>query len=136
MRIQYKLFFLAMLVLASCTEGEKVPADLIDEERMTVLLANVHVIDGDLVTTPQQGDSLFRYGMGYYVEMFRKHNTDTAKFRKSFEWYIKHPIQLNKMYDNVIKILEKKTDSLNKIPSSSADPARDTAKLNNAVPVK
>lgn len=99
MRIHYKLFFLLMLALASCIEADKAPVGVIDEERMTVLLANVHIIDGDLVTSPQQGDSLFKYGMGYYVEMFKKHKTDTAKFRKSFEWYVKHPAQLNSMYD-------------------------------------
>lgn len=127
MRLQYKLFFLSMLVFASCSEGEKSPADVMDEDRMAVLLANVHIIDGDLITAPQQGDSLYKYGMGYYAVMFKKYNADTAKFRKSFTWYTKHPDKLNKIYDNVIKIMEKKTDSLNKIPSSSSDPGK-TAK--------
>jgi len=124
MRIDYRLFFSVLLVLGACSSAEpERPATIIAPERMAVILANVHIVDGEMFNVQQQPDSLFKYGMGYYVAMFNRFHTDTAQFKKSFVWYTKHPVQLDAIYDDVMKIVQKKNDSLTNL-QNHGDTAR------------
>lgn len=117
MRIDYRLFFSVLLVLGACNSNEPVrPDDIIPEDKMAVIMADVHIVDAEMFNVQQQPDSLYKYGMGYYVATFKKFHTDTVQFKKSFTWYTKHPVQLDAIYDDVVKIVQKKSDSINKIP--------------------
>lgn len=137
MRTYKYLFFSVLLALAGCHSEETVPDNVISEKRMPVIIAEMHIIDGDLYNVPQMPDSLYKYSMGHFTALFKKHHTDTLQFRKSYTWYTKHPVKLDKIYDEVIKILQAKNDSIAKLPASKA-PANTVkpAQPTNAVPTK
>jgi len=127
MRIYKYLFFLGLPVLAACGGGNKVPNDVISEDRMPAILAELHIIDGDMANVNQTLDSLYKVGMGNYVAMFKKYHTDTTQFKKSYKWYTKNPDKLNNISDRVIEILNAKMDSVTKavpkVPAKYATPA-------------
>ncbi|MBS7562969.1 DUF4296 domain-containing protein [Mucilaginibacter sp. Bleaf8] len=125
MRIYIILFFLAPVILLSC-KGNETPPGILDKEQMAALLVDVHTIDGALATVPQFPDTLYKYGMGKYLNVFKQHHTDSAQFKKSFKYYVNKPDQLDAVYDDVINRLNQKTDSVNKVVS----------KVPNAVPAK
>jgi len=108
------LFFSAMVFFAACKQ-DKTRAGIIPESRMITLLTEVHIIDGSLYTLPQAPDSLYKYGMGKYLALFKKYHTDSTQFKKSMSYYAMQPAELLKMYDQITLILKNKTDSLNKI---------------------
>ncbi|QKJ29701.1 DUF4296 domain-containing protein [Mucilaginibacter mali] len=123
MRNYKYFFFLIILVLASCLSEESVPNNVIQEDRMTGLMVELHLVDGDLFNIQQTPDTIYKYSMGRYQAAFKKYRTDSVQFKKSFNWYVKHPIKLDEVCDNVIKILQAKTDSVAKIkPSKPSAP--------------
>ncbi|WP_214070748.1 DUF4296 domain-containing protein [Mucilaginibacter sp. dw_454] len=113
MRKHIILFFSALLFLFSC-EGNKDTKGIIDRDEMVKLLVDVHLVDGSLAAQPN-GDSLYRQGTGRYVYVFKMHHTDSAQFKKSVAYYVRQPEVVQKMYDDVIKILQAKSDSVNAI---------------------
>ena len=108
------LFFSVLLVLSAC-KGHKSPDSIIDRDRMTNLLTDVHIIDGSLYSVMQTPDTLYKYGLGKYLALFKAYHTDSAQFRKSVQYYALKPDELLIIYTQVQKNLQAKTDSLTKL---------------------
>ena len=117
MRIYKYLFFLVTLAFAGCINEETVPANIIQIDRMASLCAEIHQVDGSLMNGNQMPDSIYQRGMGTFILVFKKYQTDTAAFKKSYMWYTQHPKKLDEVYTNVQAILQKRVDSLTKLPS-------------------
>jgi hypothetical protein len=108
------LFFSVLLFLAAC-KGTKTPQGIIKEERMAALLTEVHIIDGTMYTVMQMPDTLYKYGTGKYLAIFKKFHTDSVQFKNSFKYYSIHPEMMETIYEEVVINLKQKTDSLNKL---------------------
>ena len=80
------LFFSVILFLSAC-KSDKVPDGIIQPDRMTNLLTDVHLTDGAMYTVRQDPDSLYKYGYGKYHDLLKKYHTDTVQFRKSIKYY-------------------------------------------------
>jgi len=111
MRKYFNLFILVLIFLSAC-RGHRDSADIISRNRMINLLTDVHVADGSLYQVMQNPDTLYKYGMAKYINLFKSYHTDTAGFRKSMEYYSRRPDELIVMYDQVLKNLRMKSDSL------------------------
>lgn len=114
MRKYIILFFSVSVILFSC-EKNKLPAGILDQNRMVNLLVQVHLTDGRLYAVAQHPDSLYKYGMGRYMNVFKMCGTDSAQFRKSYQYYARQPAVMVDIYDKVLKDLDQKKDSVNKI---------------------
>jgi hypothetical protein len=110
----YSLFFSVLLFLTACNKGGT-PSGIIKEEQMTSLLTEVHIIDGSMYSVMQVPDSLYKYGAGKYQATFKRFHTDSAQFKKSFQYYASNPDLLQTIYEQVAANLKQKSDSLNKI---------------------
>ncbi|QEC75144.1 DUF4296 domain-containing protein [Mucilaginibacter ginsenosidivorax] len=106
------LFFSVTLFLCGC-KSDSVPSKFIQPQKMTGLLVQIHLIDGSLYNGLQGGDSLYKYGMGKYLDAFRKFDTDSAQFRKSMQYYASEPDKLFKIYDSVEVRIKTMSDSVN-----------------------
>ncbi|MFD1256110.1 DUF4296 domain-containing protein [Mucilaginibacter terrae] len=113
MRIYKVLFFLIPVYLLSC--GPQTPAGILNHERMTGLLIDMHIADGSLFEVSQDPDSLFKYGNNRYLYIFKQHQTDSVQFKKSFTYYSNKPDQLFEIYEAVTKVIKAKSDSSLKI---------------------
>lgn len=112
MRKHIILFFSALLFLFACND-DKNTKDILDRRAMISLLVDLHLVDGAL-SNQSNMDSLYR-STGRYVYVFKQHHTDSGQFRKSVLYYTRQPDNFMKMYDDVVKILQAKSDSMNKI---------------------
>ena len=135
MRIYKYLFFSIVLVMVACRNENSVPGNVISMARMPAIVAEVHIIDGDLANMSQAQDTLYKYGLGQYLMVFKKYHTDTAQFRKSYLWYTKHPLLLDSISNQVITILQKKNDSLAKIKIPALKPVQPPAANPHVPPV-
>jgi len=113
--LKYIIFFFSAMVFVSACKQNKAADGVIAEPRMINLLTELHIIDGSLTNVRQEPDSLYKYGLGKYLVLFKKYHTDSAQFKKSMNYYAMRPTELLKMYDRITLILKQKTDSLNKI---------------------
>ncbi|MGN6637754.1 MAG: DUF4296 domain-containing protein [Mucilaginibacter sp.] len=112
---KYKaLFFSVMLFLVACG-GDKIPDNVIEQDRMTGLLTELHIVDGSMYSVMQMPDSLYKYGYGKYLGLFKKYNTDSVEFKRSMKFYSSHPELLQKIYDQVTINLKTKSDSVTKL---------------------
>jgi hypothetical protein len=121
MRKYITLFFSVTFFLFAC-KGGKSPGDVIKHDQMVSLLTDMHIVDGSLYNIQQVPDSLYKYGESSYLNMFKKHHTDSAQFRTSLRYYATKPLELQAMYDQVLINLKQKTDSLNKSQRKDALP--------------
>ncbi len=108
------LFFSVSLFLSAC-KGGKATEGIIKHDRMVSLLTEVHIIDGSMYSVKQDPDSLYKYGTGKYMALFKKYHTDSVQFKKSFSYYATQPAELQVMYDQILINLKQKADSLNKL---------------------
>jgi hypothetical protein len=110
MRKHIILFFSALLFLSACKPSDD-SSGIIKQDDMVRLLVDVHVVDGYLALQPTN-DSLYKYGTGRYLYLFKQYHTDSAQFKRSMKYYTAHDDVLVKMYEEVNKILQKKSDSV------------------------
>lgn len=113
MRKYIILFFSALAVFCSC--GDNKPDGILDEKQMADVLVDVHNVNGTMFMVPSIPDSLYKYGLGKYLLVFKKHGTDSAQFTRSYKYYTRDVEKLVAIYDEVNKGLQKRSDSLNKI---------------------
>ncbi len=106
-----KLFFSVLIFLIAC-KGNKAPDGIIQEEQMTNLLTDIHIVDGSMYNMMQTPDTLYKYGTDKYRVLFKKYHTDSTQFKKSFKYYNVHPDRLQLMYEQIVKNIKKKSDSV------------------------
>lgn len=109
MRKYIILFFSVLLFLFSCSDT---PSGIIKPEEMATLLTDIHTADGTIIGVSQAPDSLYKYGTAQYIAVFKKFHVDSAQFRKSYKYYTTQPDKLQAIYDQILKNLQKKNDSL------------------------
>jgi len=114
LRIYIPLFFSVLAFAFGCSQ-EKVPEDLIEPKQMAALLTQVHMIDGALYNFNPSSDTLYKYGMARYLDLFKKFRVDTGLFRRSYRYYSLHPKLFVPVYEQVSQNLKTKQDSLNKL---------------------
>jgi hypothetical protein len=107
------LFFSALLFLFACKSSNDTKG-LLRKDVLVHLLVEVHMIDGSLATQTG-GDSLYKYGTGRYDQLLKQYHTDSAQFKKSVKYYTTQPDELIKMYADINKILQAKSDSFAKV---------------------
>jgi hypothetical protein len=107
------LFFLVMTFLCACSDS--VPDGILPKPEMINVLTDVHLADGSLINITALPDTLYKYGTARYLAVFKKFHTDTGQFRRSYKYYTLHPALLSDVYDNVLKKLQVKSDSISKL---------------------
>jgi len=114
MRKYITLFFSVTVILSAC-KGDKAPEGTISLPRMVNLMTDVITIDGRLYYYGQNQDSLYKYGTGKYMAVFKRYHTDSVHFTRSLKYYAAQPDKLQGIFDQVLAGLKQKTDSLNKL---------------------
>jgi len=120
----------AVLTLSSCGDKaqdptQKVtmekPSDLIPEDKMILLLTDVHLLEGaigfnvprppSMMPNIMNGEQIRQVpavtdqkSMPYY-DIFKKHGVTRLQFEESFRWYSLDTEKFNLMYDEVINEL-------------------------------
>ena len=84
--------------------GEKMPENVIPQNRMQDVLIDVHLADGQLASMPI--DSARAYRSVYYDAIFTRYGIDSVIFRHSVEFYSSRPHMMNELYTTIEKKLE------------------------------
>ena len=107
-------FFWAVLLFSACS-GDKTEKGIIPKDQIISLLTEVHLIDGGIYNVVSVNpDTLYKYGNGRFLTLFKTHHVDSVTFRKSLKYYSGKPAVLEAMYEAVLKRITDKIDSTNK----------------------
>jgi len=94
------LFFISI----SCKK--QVPEGILSQQDMVELMSEVHILDGYIANIPV--DSAKKVIDPLYEELFTKFGIDSSSFNKNINYYYGNPGLTVKVYDEVVKNLEKK----------------------------
>ncbi|WP_051292653.1 DUF4296 domain-containing protein [Olivibacter sitiensis] len=87
---------LALLLITACRDA---PKDVIAKRKMVNVLTDLHLIEGYLMSMPQ--DSMQLVAKQYYQAIYDKYGTDSAGLYNSIAYYSNDPTELDKIYEKV-----------------------------------
>lgn len=101
------LALLTTCILSSCKE--KAP---IDKKKMTEMVAEYYMLEG---VSKHELREVRNLDMNLvYVDFLNKHGVTAAVFDSAVSYYAKRPLEFKEIYEEAIKIVNKKLDVLNK----------------------
>jgi hypothetical protein len=113
-------FSILIFVLSSCKSRPSPPEGTIDTETMSKILVEIHVAETKVnrlgVINFDSTKAAYKY---FESQIMLKYKTDTAQYRKSYDFYAANPEYLIDIYDDVTKILEKEKGDLDKSQQGS-----------------
>jgi Domain of unknown function (DUF4296) len=99
---QVLCLWLCMTMLACGSAEDKAPADLLTPTQMVPLLIDIHLAESktNMLRLSSSDSSLAAYR---FLErgIFKKYKIDTARYRRSFQYYAAHPKDFQKIYEEV-----------------------------------
>ena len=108
------LFLFLLMIMISCREAPlpedivsaAIPDSVISENRMVMIMADVHLVEAGLEAernagklSPDRSDSLYR-------GLFLKYGISVKTYEGSLQFYSQDPERFAKMYNQVIAVLE------------------------------
>ncbi|TAH14760.1 MAG: DUF4296 domain-containing protein [Runella slithyformis] len=107
--VHYSLFVIHFLFLTACTQEEKVPEGTLSEQKMSQIMVEIHLIEARVSRLSLVSiDSTTLVTEQLKKAMFKKLQVDTAAFNRSYKFYATNPELLQRIYEPVVKHLEKR----------------------------
>ena len=119
---------LALILFQSCKKTTKVPRDLIQKDKMSAILIDIHEAEG-LVTESRflNTDSAKILYERLEKDIFKKHKVDTALYYRSYEFYANTLDLMESLYKRVVDTLHIR-DSLSQLEPLKKPEKKDTIK--------
>jgi len=103
------LVVLFTIFLIACNNGDAPPEGIISEEKMALMLADVHIIESRVSKMGLLSlDSSTIVSEKLKADLFKQNKTDSSTYNKSYKFYSTHPEYLERIYKEVIVELEKR----------------------------
>ncbi|MGB4775616.1 MAG: DUF4296 domain-containing protein [Daejeonella sp.] len=101
------LFLFTTILLSACNQNDTTPKGVIDPQKMTAVLTDIHLVDGYISSSPQT-DTLVQNNSVLYQNVYKKYHINKSQFDKSIKYYSAKPVLLDSIYSKVLLALEKK----------------------------
>ena len=113
-QISRVVMMLSCLLIASCSEETKLPENTIPEEKMSLILTDIHLLEARVSRVSVISiDSSTLITEKMKKDIFKKHQTDTATYNRSYKFYSTHPELMERVYEKVVKNIQKRVDKKN-----------------------
>jgi hypothetical protein len=101
-----KKLIIFFLLLTACIKEEKTPPNILSQEKMVDVLIDIHIAEAKANRVSLRSyDSIQAYYKKLETDVFKKHQVDSAVYRKSFIYYLDHMKQMDEIYSTVIDSL-------------------------------
>jgi len=109
--------FVLLLLVVSCKEPERRPADVLPPERMIVVLRQLMTADEWVSLQAEQNPALpvLDSSIALYNTVLRAEELSQEQFRRSFRWYQTQPAQMQALLDS----LQKRPNGDTSLPASA-----------------
>lgn len=105
---KYSSLLIILLLFACAPKKPKPPADVLNEQQMSTILADMHLADAIISTKTGTTDSLRQAGVNFREFIYEKHHTNHKQFTESFDFYKMNPALMDSVYAEVITKLSRK----------------------------
>ncbi len=96
---------LILLLFFACqpaTENEKMPNDILHQDKMVSIMAEMHIAETMARNTIHLGDTNVQTVINYYNFIYKKNHVTEETFKKSYDYYMMHPVLLDSVYSEII----------------------------------
>lgn len=98
--------FLAFaIIFLGCSSKQERPIDVLTPEQMTALLIDVYVAEAVTENVPMLRDSSIKYFIPFEKKLLAEKHIPDSVLRRTYEYYVAHPKEFEKIYDVVIDSL-------------------------------
>jgi hypothetical protein len=101
--MRYLLPFI-FLFISGCNKKNKIPPDILPQEKMQVVLRDMMRTDkflDDYVFSRDSSLNKDSIRIAYYSQVFARYNITKRSFKESFYYYKEHPAQLKIVLDSI-----------------------------------
>lgn len=110
-----RLIPLLFIMLAACkSEMPDIPDDVMPIDQMKVILADMHIADAVAETKALGGANEMILTEEYYLQIYKNNHVTEQEFVKSYNYYKTNPEWMNKLYDEVLNEVSKRTANVSK----------------------
>jgi hypothetical protein len=108
-RVYHLLFILILpIFLPSCQNHQEEGSFYLSERKMTQFLIDLHTADAIMHTEQNTPPEKYDMGRYYYPSLLEKYGITRAQADSSVSWYSRHPKQFARIYEDVVRELEKR----------------------------
>jgi len=101
------LIFTVIISFCSCENTPSRPSGAIDEQTMAKILAEIHFTESKVSRLSfRDNDSSMVVYKVLEEKILKKYQTDTVRYRASYNYYVTKPETMIQIYDNAIKNIE------------------------------
>ena len=113
--MKHLLFIIILFTLGGCNHGiDNKPSDLIPQEEMIQVLADVHVADALVEHKFGQQSPNLPLTNALYSQIYKNRHITAAQYKSSYKYYEGHPQLMDNIYTQVITELSKREAVMNK----------------------
>lgn len=100
---KYSYLVILLLLFACSPQKTKAPANLLDQNQMSDIIAEMHIADA-IATGTKAGnaDSVNLEAVSLNAFILEKHKLTPEQFKESFEFYRQNPVLMDSVYADVI----------------------------------
>ncbi|HET7115441.1 MAG TPA: DUF4296 domain-containing protein [Hanamia sp.] len=106
------IYFIFSILFFSCYNGDKVPSKIIKPKDMGSIMWDVmraQSLASEIALKDSTVDVAIKTKL-LSQKVFEIHKTDSAQFNKSYNWYIKHPDILKRIFDSIYSQKQREND--------------------------
>jgi len=100
------------LLLNACT-ADKRPPGVLSREQYTALLIEVYLTEAKLSQLPVTSDSTMRLYLAHEPELLKKFGLTDSTLNITYEYYVSHPSEFEKVYSAVVDTLSLREQKAN-----------------------
>jgi hypothetical protein len=101
-------FFVLLLFLISCGGNESVPSGILPPEEMVKVLDEIYVIESKVNRLSLKNDSSIQVFNAMKEKVFNKVGISDSVFKKSINYYMDHPKEMELVYTALVDSLNLK----------------------------
>ncbi len=107
-------FFAAVV---SC-QTEKAPQGIMTKAQMAEWMMTLYIAEARLLTLSQPRDTVYKLFVPFRDSVLRQQSLSDSTLRKSFQYYLDNPAELESIYDIVIDSLSLREQRLLRAPNT------------------
>jgi len=100
-----RVVFIMMVLLTACARKERIPKDVLPPDQMVKVLSELYVNEEKVNRLNMRRDSSETVFAALKDRMFTKLQVSDSVFKRSFNYYMDHPVEMEKVYSALVDSL-------------------------------
>ncbi len=96
---------LLLLLFISCQQEEKKDKSILTQTQLSAFLIEMYLAEARIDNIPIAKDSAIKLFLPYEEKLMKKFNLADSTLKKTYQYYIDHPKEMEAVYDAVIDTL-------------------------------